>query len=150
MRVRALDDHVARGVDVDAGRVAGVGLHEPDDDGDVVGDALEGHGDGAVGLEEVDGAAVVVGEGGGLGLEGGEGGGEGDQVLADQPFGVLRVREGGGTALGEDGAQELLGPLGIGRRGVRRRHHWEAVWRGRKRNGKTERENERIWVLGEF
>ena len=62
MRVRALDDHVARGIDVDAGRVARVGLHEPDDDGDVVGDALERHGDGAVGLEEVDGTAVVVGE----------------------------------------------------------------------------------------
>lgn len=74
--VGALDDHVARGVDVDAGRVARVGLHEPDDDGDVVGEALEGHGDGAFCLEEVDGTAVVVGERRGLGLEGGEGGGE--------------------------------------------------------------------------
>lgn len=47
----AFDDHVARGVDVDERRVARVGLHEPDDDGDVVGDALERHGDGAIGLE---------------------------------------------------------------------------------------------------
>ncbi|GMN33120.1 hypothetical protein TIFTF001_041839 [Ficus carica] len=65
------------------GRKRGKGLHEPYDDGDVVGDAVEGDGDGAVGLEEVDGADVVVGEGGGLGLEGGEGGGEGDKVLAE-------------------------------------------------------------------
>lgn len=87
--MRALDDHVARGIDVDTGRVAGVGFHEPDDDGDVVGDALEGHGDGAVGLEEVDGAAVVVGESGGFGFERREGGCEGNEVLADEPFGVL-------------------------------------------------------------
>lgn len=44
--VGAFDDHIACGVDEDAGRVARVGLKEPDDDGDVVGDALEGHGDG--------------------------------------------------------------------------------------------------------
>ena len=44
---------------------------------------MERDGDGAVGLEDVDGADVVVGEGGGLGLEGGEGGGEGDEVLAE-------------------------------------------------------------------
>ena len=75
MRVRALDDHVARGVDVDARRVAGVGLHEPDYDRDVVGDGLEGNRDGAFGLEEVDGAAVVVGEGGGFGVERRVGGG---------------------------------------------------------------------------
>ncbi|PON78154.1 hypothetical protein PanWU01x14_021360 [Parasponia andersonii] len=126
MRMRALDDHVARGVDVDARRVARVGLHEPNDNGDVVGDALERHGDSAVGLEEVNGAAVVVGEGGGFGLERRVGGGEGDQVLADQPFGVLRVREGGGAPLGEDGAQELLGQLGVRRRRTavaRRWHH---------------------------
>lgn len=47
----------------------GVGLHQPDDDRNVVGDALKTHGNGAVGLEEIDGAAVVVGEGGGLGLQ---------------------------------------------------------------------------------
>lgn len=104
MRVRALDDHVARGVDVDARRVARVGLHEPKDNGDVVSDALKGHGDGAIGLEEVDGAAVVVGEGGGFGLQRRVGAGEGDQMLADQPLGVLRVREGRGPTLGEDGA----------------------------------------------
>lgn len=89
-----LDDHVSRGVDVDAGRVARVGLHEPDNDGDVVGDALEGHGDRAVGLKEVDGAAIVVDESGGLGLERRVGGTEGDQLLADQPLGVLRVWQG--------------------------------------------------------
>lgn len=101
MGVGAFDDHVARGVDVDAGRVAGVGVEEPDDDGDVVGDSLEGDGDGAVGLEEVDGAAVVVGEGGGFGVEGGEGFGEVEEVLPDEPLGVFRVRQGGGAPLGE-------------------------------------------------
>lgn len=121
MGVGALDDHVARGVDVDAGRVAGVGLHEPDDDGDVVGEALEGHGDGAFGLEEVDGTAVVVGERGRFGLERGVGGGESDEVLADEPLGVLGVGERRGSALGEDGAQELLGLLGV-RRGRTRVH----------------------------
>lgn len=62
MGVGALDNHVARGVHVDARRVARVRFHKPDDDGDIVSDALERHGDGAVGLEEVDGSAVVVGE----------------------------------------------------------------------------------------
>lgn len=47
----------------------GVGLHQPDDGRNVVGDALKTHGNGAVGLKEIDGAAVVVGEGGGLGLQ---------------------------------------------------------------------------------
>lgn len=102
MGVRALDDHVARGVDVDDGRLAGVGLHEPDDDGDVVGDALKRHGDGALGLEEVDGTTVVVGERRRFGVEGGVGGGERDEVVADVPFGVFGVREGRGAALRED------------------------------------------------
>lgn len=92
-RVGAFDDHVTSGVDVDQGRVFGVRLHKPEDDGDVVGDALVEHGEGAVGLEEGDGAAVVVGVGGGLGLEAGIGIGEGDEVLADEPLDVFRVRE---------------------------------------------------------
>ena len=104
MRVRALDDHVPRGIDIDARRVARVGLHEPNNNGDVVSDALKRHRDGALGLEDVDGTAIVVCEGGGFGLERRVGGGEGDQMLADQPLGVLRVREGGGAPLGEDGA----------------------------------------------
>lgn len=74
MGVGSFDDHVARGVHVDARRLAGVRLHEPDDDGDVVSDALERHGDGAVGLEEVDGSAVVVGEGRGFRVQRGESG----------------------------------------------------------------------------
>lgn len=73
MGVGAFDDHVARGIHIDAGRMTGVGLHEPDDDGDVVGDTLKRHGDGAVGLKEVDGTTVVVREGGRFGLERREG-----------------------------------------------------------------------------
>lgn len=105
--MRALDDHVPGGIDVDAGRKARVGLDEPDDDGDVVGDALKQHRDCAVELEEVDGTTVVVGEGRRLGLQGGVGGDEGDEVLADVPFGVFDVGEGGGAALGENGVEEL-------------------------------------------
>lgn len=93
MRVRALDDHVASGVDVDARGVARIGLHEPDDNGDVVGDIKVEHGDGAVRLKEVDGAAIVVGVGGGLGLEAGVVFGEGEEVLADEPFDVFSVWE---------------------------------------------------------
>lgn len=89
MGMRTLDDHVTRGIDVDAGRVARVGFHEPNNDRDVVGDTLERHGDCTVGLQEVHGAAIVVDEGGCLGLEGSVCCGEGDQVLADQPLGVL-------------------------------------------------------------
>lgn len=121
--VGALDDHVAGGVDVDQRGVLGVRLHEPEDDGDVVGDALEDHGEGAVGLEEGDGAAVVVGVDGGFGLEAGVGLGDGDEVLADQPLDVFWV---GQAALGEDAGEELLGVLrgrrsALGRR--RRRYH---------------------------
>lgn len=115
MGMGTLDNHIARGVDVDAGRVARVGLHEPDDDGYVVSDGLKRHGNGAVGLEEVDGTTVVVDESGGLGLEGSIGCGEGDEVLADQPLGVLRIRKGRWAALREDGAQELLGQLWVRR-----------------------------------
>lgn len=70
VRVGPLDDHVGGGVDVDAGRVARVGLEEPDDDGDVVGDAVVRHRDGSVRLEEVYGSAVVVDKRRRFGLEG--------------------------------------------------------------------------------
>lgn len=105
--VRALDDHVPGGIDVDAGREARVGLDEPDDDGDVVGDALKRHRDCAVELEEVDGTTVVVGERRRFGLQGRVGVDEGDEVLADVPFGVFHVGECGGAALGENGVEEL-------------------------------------------
>lgn len=123
MRMGALDDHIPSWVHVNTRRVARVRLHEPNDDGNVIGDALEGHGDGAVGLQKVDGAAIVVGESCSTRNQGGVGGREGDQVLADQPLGFFGVGEGGGAALGQDGAQELLDYLWIRRRRIRRRHH---------------------------
>lgn len=109
--VGALDDHVARGVDVDEGGAAGVGLEEPDHDGDVVGGGVEEDRDGAVGLEEGGGAAVGVGVERGLGGEAGVGLGQGHEVLADQPLGVFGVGEGGWAALGEEVAEELLDVL---------------------------------------
>lgn len=74
MRVGTFDDHVGGGVHVDARRVARVGLEEPDDDGDVVGDAVIRHRDGSVSLEEVYGTAVVVDKRRRFGLEGRVGG----------------------------------------------------------------------------
>lgn len=79
-----------------------VRFHKPDNNWDVVGDGLVGHGDRTVGLEEIDGAAVVVSVGGGFGFERREGGEEREEVLTDKPFGVFGVRESGGAALGED------------------------------------------------
>ena len=81
--MRAFDDHVARGIHVDNGRVARVRFHEPDHDRDVVSDALERHGYCAVGLEQVNRSAVVVSESGSFGFEGRVVGGEGKEVLAD-------------------------------------------------------------------
>lgn len=110
-RVGALDDHIAGGIDENQRRVARVSLHEPDNDGDVVGDALKRHRNGAVGLEEVDGAAVVVGEYGGFGLQRRVGFGEVQQVLAYVPLHVLRVRQRRRTPLRENAVQKLLGVL---------------------------------------
>ena len=81
--MRAFDDHVARGIHVDNGRVTRVRFHEPDYDRDIVSDALERHGDSAVRLEEVNGSAVVVSESGGFGFEGRVEGDDGKEVLAD-------------------------------------------------------------------
>lgn len=83
MRMGSFDDHVARGIDIDGGGVTRVRFHEPDNDGDVVSDALERHGDGALGLEEVNGSAVVMGKSGGLGFEGRVVGDEGNELLTD-------------------------------------------------------------------
>lgn len=81
-------------------------------------------GDGAIGLEQVGGAAVVVGEEGGLGVEGGEGVGEGHQVVADEPLDVLGVGQRRGATLGERRVEELVRVLRAGRRRRRgRRSH---------------------------
>lgn len=87
--MRAFDDHVASGVDVDEGRVARVGLHEPDDDRDVVGHALEHHRNCPFGLEEVDHATIVVSIRRCLWLKARVGVRERKEVLTDQPLDVL-------------------------------------------------------------
>lgn len=53
MLVRAFDDHIARGVDVNPRRVTRVGFHEPNYDGDIVSDALIDHRNSTVGLKKV-------------------------------------------------------------------------------------------------
>lgn len=68
--VRSFDDHLARGVHVDARRIVRVRFEEPDDDWDVVAYASERHRDCAVGLEEDHGTAVVVCKRRRFGLEG--------------------------------------------------------------------------------
>ena len=115
MRMRTLDDHIPSWVHVNTRGVSRIRLHEPNNNRNVVGNALEGHGNGSIGLKKVDGAAIVVRESCSTRDQGREGSGEGDQVLADQPLGVFRVGEGGGAALREDGAEELLDYLWIGR-----------------------------------
>lgn len=131
-RVVGLDEHVAGGGEEDEGRGARVGLGQPDDGGQVVGGPGVVDGDGAVGLEQVRGAAVVVGEEGSLGVERGEGVGEGDEVVADEPFDILRVGERRWPALGEGGVEELVRVLRSARRrrwGRGRRHRIGAAAR---------------------
>ena len=79
----ALDHHIASRIHKYERRMARVSLHEPDDDGDVVCNILKHHRNCAIGLEKVDGAAVVVGKRGSFGLERGVGIGEREEVLTD-------------------------------------------------------------------
>ena len=126
MRMGALDDHIPSWVHVNARGVPRIRLHEPNNNRNVVGNTLEGHGNGAVGLQKVDGSAIVMRESCSTRDQRREGGGEGDQVLADQPLGVFGVGERGRAALREDGAEELLDYLRIRRQGIgvrRRRYH---------------------------
>lgn len=99
MGMRAFDDHISCGVDVNTRRVARVGLHKPDDNGDVVGNPLIHHGNSAISLKKIDGAAIVVDEGGSLGLKRWVCVGERDKVLSNQPFDVFRVRQSRWAAL---------------------------------------------------
>lgn len=69
MRVRAFDNHVSGRVNIDTRWVTRVRFHEPDNNGDVVGNRLIGHGYGSIGLEEINGAAIVVSEGSGFGFK---------------------------------------------------------------------------------
>lgn len=64
MSVVPFDDHVACGGDKDTGGGNGVGFNEPDGNRDIVRGAMEGDGDGALGLEEMHGRSIVVDEGG--------------------------------------------------------------------------------------
>lgn len=90
--------------------MAGIRLHEPDLDRDVVGDVLEDHRNSSIGLEEIDGAAIVVGEGGGLDLQRLVGLRKTEEVLPDEPLDVFDVRQGAGR---EDVVEELLVVLSI-------------------------------------
>jgi hypothetical protein len=64
-----LDDHVSCGGDIDEGALPGVPFQQPGRDWYVVLDVLVVHGDGALELEQVGGAAVIVRERAGLGVE---------------------------------------------------------------------------------
>lgn len=100
--------------------MAGVRLHEPDLDRDVVSDVLENHRNSPLGLEEIDGAAIVVGEGGGLDLQRRVGLRKSEEVLPDVPLDVFDVRQG---ASREDVVEELLVVLSIPGGGRRLRNH---------------------------
>lgn len=79
----AFDNHIGSGGYQYERRVARVRFHEPDEDGDVVGDAVVDHRNGAVGVEEINGTAVVVSEGVGLDTERRVGIVKSEQVLPD-------------------------------------------------------------------
>lgn len=99
MSVGALDDHVLGGGDEDAGAGFRVSFEEPDGNGDVVGNAMEDHGDGALGLQQMDGGAVVMHEGGRPGAQAREVVRQVEQVLPDEQLHVLVVGERVGAAL---------------------------------------------------
>jgi hypothetical protein len=68
-RMRSFDDHIACGVHVNTRRVARVRFEKPDDNRDVISDRYESDRNGAVSLEKIDGATIVVSEGSGFGFE---------------------------------------------------------------------------------
>lgn len=91
--------HVRGGVEENRWRGKRVTLDEPDRCGDVVDDVAKDDWDGSFRLEEVDGATIVVGKGGGLRVEGRVGFDEGDKMLPDEPLGLLGVGKGSRAAL---------------------------------------------------
>lgn len=62
--MRPFDDHISSGRNKDARGHLRVCFEEPDSDRDVVGDAMVRHGDGAVSLQEMNGATIVANESG--------------------------------------------------------------------------------------
>lgn len=64
VRVVRLHRHVRGRSEKNIGRLMGVGIEEPDGNGDVVGASTEGDGYCAVAVEEVGTSAIVVGEDG--------------------------------------------------------------------------------------
>lgn len=83
MRVRAFDDHITGGIDIDTRWVSRIGLHEPDDYRNIISNPLKRHRDGAVGLEKINGTTIVMGKGSSFGFERRVGGDERKKVLAD-------------------------------------------------------------------
>lgn len=72
--------------------MARIRFHEPDNNGNVVSNLMVNHRNSTVGLEKIDGATIVVSEGGSFGLKRRESIRERDEVLANQPFNVFAVR----------------------------------------------------------
>lgn len=107
----ALNDHIACRVNENQRRVARVGFHKPDNNRDVVGDALERHRNRAVSLEEVDGATVVVREDSSFRLQRRVGFGEVQQVLPDVPLHILGVRQRRRPPLRQHAVEKLLDVL---------------------------------------
>lgn len=139
VRVGTFDDHLAGGIDINARRLARVGLDEPEHDGDMVGNLVIHHWYGAFDSEEIHCAAIVVRVGGGAWLQTREGFGKGKKMLADHPFNVLGVRQGRRTPSGEGGGQELERALGSRRGGTghpkRRRGTNDVRWLWKKKGG---------------
>lgn len=121
-----LDHHVSGGIQINQGRGAGVRLGQPDHGRDIINNAGEEDGEGAICLEEGGAATIVVGEESRFGVERREGLDEGNEMVANQPLDVFGVGESRGAALREGLVEELRGVLrrlgGTRRKSWRRRH----------------------------
>lgn len=91
MGVPTFDYHVSSGRNIHAGRVARVGLHEPNDNGDVVENLQVDHGNSALSLEEIHSPTIIVCEHSSLGMEAGVFLNDRDKMLSDEPFHVLSI-----------------------------------------------------------
>lgn len=91
--MRALDNHVFGGGDKDTRRGFGVRFKKPDDDGNVVGDAVKGHGDGALNLKKICRRSIIVHERGRLDSQAWKLLHQIQQMLPNEELHVLAVRQ---------------------------------------------------------
>lgn len=108
-RMMLLEDRTTRKGEEDSWRKAGVILHEPEGEKQIVPYSTTGiDRDGALGAEEHHRPTVVMGEGAGVGTEGGKCTRESSEMVVDVPPGVISIRQRRGAAVRKRGCQELV------------------------------------------